>query len=104
MRTNRSIPEAVIIPELAYDDVRAAARWLCDKFGFEERLLIADHRAQLVFGKGAIVVTQRTAGGRVDAAHSVLVRVEDVDKHYAKTMAYGVRTIRPPQSYPFGER
>ena len=38
MRRNRSIPDAAVIPELGYPDVPAAARWLCDAFGFAERL------------------------------------------------------------------
>ena len=105
MRTNRSIPAAVVIPELAYVDVSAAAKWLCEKFGFTERLRIANHRIQLLVGGGAMVVTERASGsGQVDSAHSVLVRVENVDHHYEKALAEGVRIIRPPQTYPFGER
>jgi len=105
MRRNRSIPDAVIIPELGYVDVPAAAQWLCAKFGFRERLRIADHRIQLSLGGGAVVVTERgSSGGPADSAHSVLVRVEEVDAHHAKTLGAGVRIIRPPQSYPFGER
>jgi len=105
MRQNRSIPNATVIPELGYSDVRAAAAWLCEKFGFEERLSIADHRVQLLIGQGAIVVTERPAGeGRADAAHSILVRVDDVDRHYENAFAQDVKIIRSPQSYPFGER
>jgi uncharacterized glyoxalase superfamily protein PhnB len=105
MRPNRSIPDAVVIPELAYADVPAAAQWLCEKFGFRERLRIADHRIQLLVGEGAVVVTERASvAGQVDTAHSVLVRIEDVDRHHTKAVAGGVRIIRPPQSYPFGER
>src|SRR5436190_14763477 len=105
MRPNRSIPNAVVIPELAYADVSEAAKWLGEKFGFQERLRIANHRIQLSVGGGAVVVTQReSASGEGDTAHSVLVRVENVDRHYAKAVAEGVRIIRPPQSYPFGER
>lgn len=105
MQRNRSIPDATIMPELGYADVPTAAQWLCDNFGFRERLRIANHRIQLLLGHGAVVLTERTtAGGRVDTAHSVLVRVEDVDAHHAKALAAGIRIIRPPQSYPFGER
>ena len=35
MRSNRSIPDATVIPELAYADLIPAARWLCDAFGFQ---------------------------------------------------------------------
>ena len=105
MRHNRSIPNAVVIPELAYSDVPAAAKWLCEKFGFRERLRIANHRIQLLLGEGAVVVTERgSAAAQADNVHSVLVRVENVDQHYAKTSAAGVRIIRLPESYAFGER
>jgi len=105
MRRNRSIPEAVVIPELGYVDVPAAAQWLCDKFGFRERLRIANHRIQLSLGAGAVVVTERNPDApQADSAHSVLVRIEDIDTHYANALAVAVRIIRPPQTYPFGER
>ena len=45
MIMNRSMPPSVIIPELAYPDVREAVDWLCRSFGFVERLRIGDHRA-----------------------------------------------------------
>jgi len=105
MRPNRSIPSAVVIPELAYPDVPAAAKWLCEKFGFQVRLRIADHRIQLSVGEGAVVVTHRAVElAPADATHSVLVRIEDVDRHYQMAEAGGVRILRPPESYPFGER
>ena len=43
---NRSIPDVTVIPELAYADLDRAVSWLCNAFGFQERLRIADH----VFG------------------------------------------------------
>jgi len=45
---NRSVPAAAVIPTLAYPSVAEATDWLCDAFGFRCRLLIGDHRAQLV--------------------------------------------------------
>ena len=106
MLTNRSMPQAMVIPELAYEDVGAAVQWLCKAFGFEERLRIADHRAQLVLGTGAMVVTQRrsnaNAGG--DATHAVMVRVEDANAHYAHVAQCGARVLQPPTDYPYGER
>jgi uncharacterized glyoxalase superfamily protein PhnB len=99
---NRSIPDAVVLPELAYPDVPAAARWLCDAFGFRPRLAIADHRVQLsVPGGGAVIVVE---GGPADRSHGVLVRVEDANAHHARAAARGARIVRPPADYPFGER
>ena len=103
MIVNRSMAPATIIPELAYPDVRAAARWLCDAFGFEVRLGIGGHRCQLSFGTGSLVVTE--LGDRmVDHSHAVMVRVDDIDAHYARAVANGAVILRPPADHPYGER
>jgi uncharacterized glyoxalase superfamily protein PhnB len=101
MQSNRSIPASAVIPELPYDDVRAAARWLCDAFGFAERLRIGDHRVQLTFGGGAIVVVERHEGAGVSRT---LVRVDDAQAHYDRAIAFGARTSGSPDDQPFGER
>lgn len=54
MTTSRSVPEATVIPVLAYPEVAEATDWLCAAFGFSVRLRIADHRSQLVYGDGAV--------------------------------------------------
>jgi uncharacterized glyoxalase superfamily protein PhnB len=97
---NRSIPEASVIPELAYPDVGAAAAWICEAFGFAERLRIGNHRVQLVFGDGALVVIEGEAGG----GHVVLVRVEDVDSHHERAVRAGAIIVREPEDHPYGER
>jgi uncharacterized glyoxalase superfamily protein PhnB len=108
---NRSMPPGAFIPELAYPDVAAAAAWLCMAFGFEERLRIGTHRIQLVFGGGAMVVTEeasrREAGPRdPDAApgHRVMVRVADVNRHHERAAKCGATILSPPADHPFGER
>ena len=105
MLANRSIPDCAVIPELAYPDVAEAAAWLCGAFGFQERLRIADHRVQLTFGpfgRGAVVVIERH--GEPSAGSSVLVRVEDADRHYDRAVQHGAVILRPPTDYPYGER
>jgi predicted enzyme related to lactoylglutathione lyase len=57
---NRAMPTAAISPQLVYDDVGAAIAWLCDTFGFTERWRAGDHRAQLAFGNGCVIVTDLT--------------------------------------------
>jgi uncharacterized glyoxalase superfamily protein PhnB len=107
MRSNRSIPPSQVTPELAYTDVTAASDWLCKAFGFSRRLTIANHRVQLTYGAGAVIVVD---GDAVDAeaaaraTHSVLVRVDDADAHYERARAAGARIASPPTTYPFGER
>lgn len=98
------MPAAAIIPELAYDDVRGAVAWLCDRFGLCERLLIADHRAQLTYGNGAIVIMARASAPGAGHNHTIMVRIEDVDAHYARSVAKKVRIVREPATYPYGER
>jgi len=107
MIANRSLPAASVIPVLAYADVAEATEWLCRAFGFALRLRIGTHRAQLVFGDGAVIVTdmERDADARrPDYTHSVHVRVRDAAEHHARAIGAGARIIRPPTDYPFGER
>jgi uncharacterized glyoxalase superfamily protein PhnB len=79
--------------------VREAVDWLCRSFGFMERLRIGSHRAQLTFGTGSIVVTQ----GKDSSAVSVIVRVDNIDDHYAQAKRSGAQIISPPTDYPYGE-
>ena len=112
MIQNRSIPPVTVIPELADPDVGTAADWLRDVFGYSIRLRIANHRIQMNVGDGAMVITEAPAAdvsaearsGKADSSHSVMVRVEDVKAHHARASARGVRIVRPPTDYPFGER
>src|SRR4051794_38851088 len=94
------MPGASVIPELGYADVGKAVEWLCGAFGFRVRLRIANHRAQLHVGNGAVVVHD----GGPDGQSSVMVRVEDVDAHCARARAFGAEILREPESFPYGER
>jgi len=105
MIPNRSVPQSTVIPQLAYPDVRRAAAWLCDAFGFRVRIFIGDHRVQLHIGDGAMVVTeQKSAGPQRNSGASVMVRVEDVDQHHERARRHGAVILRPPQDYSYGER
>jgi uncharacterized glyoxalase superfamily protein PhnB len=99
VKTNRSVPEATVIPELPYPDVREAADWLTKAFGFKERLQIGDHRAQLVFENGAVIAVQGDAPGS-----TLLVRVEDAEAHHARAASAGAKILSEPEDYPYGER
>jgi uncharacterized glyoxalase superfamily protein PhnB len=102
-RPNRSIPRADVIPVLRVDDVRGAARWLADALGFRERLRIADHRVQLVYGDGALVVAEARQPV-ADPAASVMLRVSNLDDVFARAIERGATTIHAPEDYPYGER
>jgi uncharacterized glyoxalase superfamily protein PhnB len=101
---NRSMPPSVVIPVLEYRDVREAVEWLCRAFGFVERLRIGTHRAQLSFGAGSVVVAGQSGEAGAARNHSVMVRVADVDAHYARAMQSGALIAGPPTDYPYGER
>ena len=102
MSRNRSMPSSAIIPDLPYPDVREAVDWLCRAFGFKERLRIGNHRAQLSFGEGSLVVTHRSDGST--ASFSIMVRVNEIDTHHERARASGARVISQPADYPYGER
>jgi uncharacterized glyoxalase superfamily protein PhnB len=109
MPANRSIPQCTVIPELAYPDLGEAVDWFCDAFGFTLRLRIANHRAQLNVGDGAVVLTEQRGRGqdslgavsfppsRDDPSHSELVRALDVERHYQRATQRGVQIKRPPR-------
>jgi uncharacterized glyoxalase superfamily protein PhnB len=101
MLANRSMPLSTVIPELAYEDLGQAIDWLCTRFGFTERWRAGSHRAQLAVGDGAVVVMEKPDGASVS---SVMVRVEALDSHYARAERQGVRILRAPADYPYGER
>jgi uncharacterized glyoxalase superfamily protein PhnB len=101
------MPPGIIIPVLVYDDVGTAVTWLCETFGFQERLRIGNHRSQLLFGGASVVVVAQGGESRPQnsgSTHSIMVVVEDVDAHYEHAKAAGAQIIGPPTSYPFGER
>jgi len=114
MIANRSVPTASVIPVLAYVDVPEAAEWLCRAFGFRERLRIEHHRAQLVFGDGAVIVVQLAATGDEAAGtpvarsgvvtHAVHVRVADAREHHDAAVRARARILQPPADHPYGER
>jgi uncharacterized glyoxalase superfamily protein PhnB len=98
---NRSMPTATVIPELPYPDARAAATWLAKAFGFSERLRIGRHRVQLALGPGAVIAV-RSEGDPVP--QSILVRVDDVDRHCDVARGAGATIVAEPANYPYGER
>ncbi|HWX53514.1 MAG TPA: VOC family protein [Verrucomicrobiae bacterium] len=110
---NRSAPKATVVPVLVYEDVAKAIGWLCEAFGFAERLRAArpDGRAvhaQLSIGEGAVMLG--AAGGDFkppgprEVSQYVIVRVADLDAHFEHAKRFGARIVQPPADMPFGER
>jgi uncharacterized glyoxalase superfamily protein PhnB len=108
MLRNRTMPDSSIIPVLTYPDVGASIEWLCETFGFRERWRAGNHRAQLAFGNGTVVVTENRAGsepgGQEGARHLLMVRVDDADSHCEHAKRSGARILHEPADYPYGER
>jgi uncharacterized glyoxalase superfamily protein PhnB len=109
MKRNRSLPASAVIPVLIYPDVREAVAWLCAAFGFVERLRIGeDHRSQLRFGDGAVIVGDvrgdRRPPRRGEVTHSVIVRVADARAHCERAREHGARIRMEPTDMAYGER
>jgi uncharacterized glyoxalase superfamily protein PhnB len=108
--SNRSIPSASAIPVLIYPDVRAAASWLSEAFGFVERLQIGEnHRSQITVGQGGAVIIADVRDDRVpprrgEVTHSVLVRVEDASAHCERARLGGAKILDEPADHMYGER
>lgn len=102
---NRSMPPGIIIPELAYPDLETAADWLCAVLGFKQRLIIGNHRIQLVLDGASMVATAASSRyGQDSLDHAVMLRVSDVDGHYRNARKLGADILNPPADYPYGER
>ena len=109
MKLNRSIPDATVIPVLVYPDVRQAVDWLTAAFGFAERLRIGEnHRSQLRFGDGALIVADvrrdRRPPRQGEVTHSVVVRVDDARAHCERARAHSARILMEPTDFEYGER
>jgi uncharacterized glyoxalase superfamily protein PhnB len=109
VKRNRSIPSVSVIPVLVYPDVRAAVKFLEEAFGFQERVQIGeDHRSQLSFGNGAVIVGdvrhERRPPRPGEETHSVVVRVDDAQAHCEHARAHGAVIRKEPQDHEYGER
>ena len=119
MPVNRTMPPSTVIPVLVYEDPSEAVDWLCDAFGFTLRWRAGEFGAQLGVGAdGAIGISGRRIAPdpessdptvfrpprRGEVSHSIMVRVTDVDEHYARARQGGARILRVPEDLPYGER
>ena len=88
----KTMPESSIIPVLIYSDINEAIIWLTNTFGFQERWRIGNHRAQLSYDNGTIVVTEGTS--RNSAA--LLIRVKNIDEHFTISKSNGAKIVSSP--------
>ncbi|HET8932822.1 MAG TPA: VOC family protein [Polyangiales bacterium] len=104
-----------ISASIFYDDPKRAIEWLCKVFGFEVRLIVetgegAIAHSELVYGEGLIMVgdahkqefwrSPRTAGGNTQ---SLMVIVDDVEAHCARSKSHGVELFQELKISDYGE-
>ncbi len=120
MTDNAKNTTATVIPTLQYNDAATAIKWLCNAFGFEERLVVPGEggsiaHAQLVFGNGMIMLGSagETDFGKLQkppsapdgvVAQSPYIVVEDADEHYARAVAAGAEIVIDIRSEDYGGR
>ena len=67
-----------------------------------------NHRSQLSFGDGAVIVgdvrNERRPPRPGEVTHSVMVRVDDVDAHCERARTHGARILMEPTDFEYGER
>jgi uncharacterized glyoxalase superfamily protein PhnB len=102
-----------VVPILVYEDVAKAIDWLCDTFGFTERLRAAGPggsvvHAQLAIAEGAVMLGRQGGEFRPPRPNEVTqyvhVHVENVNEHFEQARQRGARILKSPTDMPFGER
>jgi uncharacterized glyoxalase superfamily protein PhnB len=107
---------ATIYPGLSYNDAPAAIEFLCNAFGFEQRLVVPGPdgtimHSELSLGPSVIMVgTTRSGEGRLSPADvggvtmGLSVHVDDPDAHYARAVAAGAEIIQELMDADYGSR
>ena len=111
---------ATVIPSLRYRNAPAAIDWLCQVFGFEKQLVVANPdgtiaHAQLSFGNGMIMLgsVADTEFGRLmkqpdeiggAETQSSYVIVSDADLVYARAKAANAEIVREIKDEEYGGR
>jgi uncharacterized glyoxalase superfamily protein PhnB len=101
-----------IVPQLPYEDIRAALSFLERAFGFREvatsRMVSADGRilhSYVEFGDSMIGIGSQGAHGAVSpktagsASQYISVYIDDIDAHYERALAAGARIDRGPHDH-----
>jgi uncharacterized glyoxalase superfamily protein PhnB len=101
-----------IVPQIPYEDIRAALSFLERAFGFREirssRMADADgviHHANVEFGGSVIGIGTQGAHGAMSpksagsASQYISVYVDDIDAHYERARAAGAQIGRGPRDH-----
>ncbi len=105
-----------VIPLLVYEDIERAHDFLVDAFGFGAGGVERDGDGQVVHGEvvaadGRIWLHRVTPEHELASPHSMnaqtgglVIRVDDVDAHYARARAAGADIDQEPADQPYGQR
>ena len=114
MKAPKGMPS--ISPVLFYRDLAQASSWLCDRFGFVERIedRITDddgvvQHAELELGNGLIILSAEYGDFRVpektSTHHQLLyIFVDNVDRHVEHAMEGGAQITSAPSNTSYGAR
>jgi len=114
MIKNRSVPVDTVLPHVSYRDLPSAIDWLAKHFGFAEQYHYTDSTT------GAIAGAQLRLANAYVMAHaakpnastpselgynlqSLTIFFDDVDAHYRKVKATGIRLVEQLHQTVYGE-
>ena len=120
MPTVATKTKSAVVPALRYADAKKAVKWLCDAFGFKEKLVVpgagdAIAHAELTFDGGMLMLGSIT-GGEFDKylklpkdlnganSQTLYVIVPDADQHYARAKKAGARILIDIRDESYGGR
>ncbi|MGA2851076.1 MAG: VOC family protein [Terracidiphilus sp.] len=97
---NRSVPSDSVVPHICYQDPVGACAWLTKVFGFRENFRYGDpvSGVQVLFGQVCLMLHRANPGCLSPAqlgygTQNLTLIVDDVDAHYAKTVAEGATIV-----------
>ncbi len=102
-----------VIPYLFYKNGKSAIDFIAKAFGFEVRLVMPGPgeqvmHAELALGEDVVYLGtpdgQRPAGKLPQRSAAVLVYVDDVDAHCARSREAGAEVVRGPSDMFYGDR
>jgi len=113
MISNQSVPAETLLAHVVYEDVAEAIARLSSAFGFREHFRYGDPDrpagAQICLGKACIMLRETRPGEQTpkqlgSATQSLTIFLEDVDEHFQRAKAAGVKITEPLNETAYGER
>jgi len=105
-----------VIPYVLYEDASAAIEFVCNAFGFSERMRMPGEDGKLMHaeierdGNVVMLATAMSEMGQSSARHQsgyssmVLCYVDDVDAHYEQASEAGAEILAEPADQFYGDR